>query len=436
MKFIHKIQAHLKEPLYKNSYLLIAMQVLSTLFGFVFWALAARMLPAEDVGLASGTISVTMLLSGLAQFGLGYGLVRYLSKSDHASGFVNLNLLISGVGGALLAIIFILTVQVWSPALEILRASTLHLILFIVLIFGWTLSVMLNWIFIATRRVIYSLTRQTSHMIVAVLLLLVLSLFMRNFTAVLLAHTLAVVFSVIISLAALRKALPEYRVALNLDKIFSGFTIRRFTIFSLTNYAGEQVQRGPSIILPLIVINLLGPSQGAYFFVVWTIGMAMPAWISSTAQSLFAEGSNNQDQAAAYAWRSARLGLLLVGGLALVMIVGGRLILSIYGPDYVENGLYLLYAVALAAVPSVLISIFVSYLRILERVRAVFVIQSAVSILGLLFIYFGIRFGGLLGAGIGLLLAELFVLGISMMWWWLQKKPAAVPQAGSAERAR
>jgi O-antigen/teichoic acid export membrane protein len=433
MMFFRKLQAHLKEPLYLNSYLLIAMQVLSTGFGFVFWALAARTLPTEDVGLASGTISVTMLLSGLAQFGLGYGLVRYLSKSEDASGFVNLNLLISGIGGTLLAVIFILSVQVWSPALDILRANALHLVLFMILVFGWTLSVMLNWIFIATRHVIYSLTRQTSHMIVAVLLLLALSPFMRNFTAALLAHTAAVVFSVIISLAALRKALPGYRFSLRFDRVFSGFTTRRFTIFSLTNYAGEQVQRGPSIILPLIVINLLGPSQGAYFFVVWTIGMAIPAWISSTSQSLFAEGSNNQDQAAVYAWRSARLGLMLVSGLALVMILGGRLILSIYGPGYVENGLHLLYAVALAAIPAVLISIFVSYLRILERVKAVFVIQTAVSLIGLLFIYLGIRQGGLFGAGVGLLLAELLVLGSSLLWWLGQKKFSAATQAGPAD---
>jgi O-antigen/teichoic acid export membrane protein len=434
MFFYRKIQAHLKEPLYLNSYLLIAMQVLSTGFGFIFWALAARTLPADDVGLASGTISIAMLLSGLSQFGMGYGLVRYLSKSQDASSFVNLNLVVSGIGGLVFAVVFVLTVQVWSPALEILRANWLHTALFIVLIFGWTLSVMLNWVFIATRHVVYSLTRQTSHMIVAVLLLLVLSLFMRNFTAVLLAHASAVVFSVVISLAALRRAVPEYRLSLDLSKIFTGFTTRRLTVFSLSNYAGEQVQRGPTAILPLLVINLLGPSQGAYFFVVWTIGMAIPAWISSTSQSLFAEGSNNQEQAAAYAWRSAKLGLLLVSGLALVMILGGRLILSIYGQDYVENGLYLLYAVALAAIPSVMIAIFVGYLRILERVRAVFVIQTAVSVLGLLFIYLGIRQGGLVGAGIGLLLSETIVLGSSLLWWWLQKSNAkAAPQAGSAD---
>jgi O-antigen/teichoic acid export membrane protein len=434
MFFYRKIQAHLKEPLYLNSYLLIAMQVLSTGFGFIFWALAARTLPADDVGLASGTISIAMLLSGLSQFGMGYGLVRYLSKSQDASSFVNLNLVVSGIGGLVFAVVFVLTVQVWSPALEILRANWLYTDLFIVLTFGWTLSVMLNWVFIATRHVVYSLTRQTSHMIVAVLLLLVLSLFMRNFTAVLLAHASAVVFSVVISLAALRRAVPEYRLSLDLSKIFTGFTTRRLTVFSLSNYAGEQVQRGPTAILPLLVINLLGPSQGAYFFVVWTIGMAIPAWISSTSQSLFAEGSNNQEQAAAYAWRSAKLGLLLVSGLALVMILGGRLILSIYGQDYVENGLYLLYAVALAAIPSVMIAIFVGYLRILERVRAVFVIQTAVSVLGLLFIYLGIRQGGLVGAGIGLLLSETIVLGSSLLWWWLQKSNAkAAPQAGSAD---
>jgi O-antigen/teichoic acid export membrane protein len=66
-------------------------------------------------------------------------------------------------------------------------------------------------------------------------------------------------------------------------------------------------------------------------------------------------------------------------------------------------------------------------------VKAVFVIQTAVSLIGLLFIYLGIRQGGLFGAGVGLLLAELLVLGSSLLWWWVQKKFAAALQAGPAD---
>ena len=64
---INKIRIHLRTPLFLNGYLLLVMRVVSTGFGFLFWALAARTMSADDVGLASGTIAVTMLFAGLSQ---------------------------------------------------------------------------------------------------------------------------------------------------------------------------------------------------------------------------------------------------------------------------------------------------------------------------------------------------------------------------------
>jgi O-antigen/teichoic acid export membrane protein len=210
--FVKNLQSHLKDPLYLNSYLLIGMQMLGTIFGFIFWALAARRMPAEAVGLASGALSAAMLLSGLAQVGLGYGLVRNLPKSHNPNGLVTFTLAITTFAGIILSILFLVVVESWSPALATLRQDPLHTALFVILITGWTLSVTTNWIFIAARRVIFSFTRQTSHMVVAVLLLLLFTSMMEDFTAALLAHTIAVVFSVIISLAAFPKALPGFQV--------------------------------------------------------------------------------------------------------------------------------------------------------------------------------------------------------------------------------
>jgi O-antigen/teichoic acid export membrane protein len=421
MGLVKTLQAHLKNPLYLNSYLLIGMQMLSTGFGFIFWALAARRMPAEAVGLASGTISAAMLLSGLAQIGLGYGLVRNLPKSQNKVALVNLTLAMTTGTGFLLALLFLAAIDSWSPALATLGDNILHTLLFIVLITGWTLSVCLNWIFIAARQVIYSFTRQTSHMLVAVILLLVLTPIMEDFTAALLAHSAAVVFSVIIAVMALPKAVPQFRLKPSFRHAMAGLSRKRHAIFSLTNYAGEQVQRAPNALLPLLVINLLGPAQGAYFFVVWTIGSALSGWISSLGQSLFAEGSNNPGEASSFAKRAMKLGLALIAILTVIVLFGGRMILMIYGDDYVVNGLYLLYLITLAAIPVVLLSIFVNFLRIRDRVRAVLVIQTSASLLGLLFIYFGVVQYGLLGVGIGWLLAETLVFGVSILWWGWQK---------------
>lgn len=422
-----RIKAHLRMPLYLNGYLLIAMRTLSTVFGFLFWALAARMMDASDVGLASGIISASIFLSGLAQLGLGYGLVRHISHTKNPNRLLNLSIVIVSVIGLLLTFLFLATLHKLSPALLPLRTMDKSL-LFMVLVLSWTLSVLLHWVFVATRRAIFSLTRQTSHMILAVVFFLLLLPIIPDFTAVLIAHTFAALLSVVLSFHALPKAQPGYRFsvsgasrdALRVEPILNSLR-SRFASYSLMNYAANQVQRAPNTLLPLIVINQLGPSEAAYFFVVWTIGTALPALISAFGDSLFAEGSKDPAMASTYARRAVMLSLLLISGLAVVIIASGRFILLLYGPEYAEHGLSLLYLVTLAAMPTVVLSMFMSFLRIVDRMRAVLVIITVWGTLGLLLTSVGIAWQGLLGAGIGWLLSQVLVLVGSVAWWGWQR---------------
>jgi Na+-driven multidrug efflux pump len=109
----------------------------------------------------------------------------------------------------------------------------------------------------------------------------------------------------------------------------------------------------------------------------------------------------------------------------------------IYGQDYVDNGLYLLYLITLASIPVVLTSIFVNFLRIHDRVRAVLVIQIAASLLGLLFIYRGCNdLYGLLGVGIGWLLAQSLVFGLSILWWGWQKRLTSRQRISMTDKER
>ena len=65
----NRLKIHFCNALFLNTYLLIAMRFWGAAVGFIFWTLAARMMRADDLGLASGAISATMLLAGLAVCG-------------------------------------------------------------------------------------------------------------------------------------------------------------------------------------------------------------------------------------------------------------------------------------------------------------------------------------------------------------------------------
>ena len=68
----------LKISLYRNAIYLMLNSAMYALTGFFFWIVAARLYPAEVVGLASSTIAAIGLLSLLSTLGLDYGLLRFL----------------------------------------------------------------------------------------------------------------------------------------------------------------------------------------------------------------------------------------------------------------------------------------------------------------------------------------------------------------------
>jgi O-antigen/teichoic acid export membrane protein len=412
------IKTHLRNSFFLNTYLLIVMRVLGAGLGFLFWALAARIMTADNVGLASGAVSLTALLAGLAQLGLGYGLVKHFAQADDPNGLLNMSIVISGLAGFGLALLPFMVMPAWSPALLPLRDSLFTTLFFIVLVLSTTLSQLLHWAFLATRRVEFSLIKQTGQAFLAIILLFMLSKVMPGYLSTIAAYTIATVISLAVAFwVFLPKAQPGYSFGLG----FKVSSLASFTKFSLINHITDQIQRVPDTLLPLIVIYLLGPSAGAYFFVVWTLARSIAAWAGSIAESMFAEASNTPALVSTFAWRSAKLGLLLAGAMTLAMLAGSQLLLSIYGQDYVEQGTGLLYWVALASMPGVLLSIFINFLRIRDRLRGVFTVTALSNGGSILLAYFGMVWLGMSGAGLGWLIGQMIVLIGVLSWWrWQQ----------------
>lgn len=407
------IRTHLRTALFLNTYLLVIMRVFGAATGFLFWAIAARAMSAEEVGLASGAVSAATLFAGIAQLGLGYGLVRHLSSSERPNALLNLAIVVSGALALALALIYLLTLPLSSPVLLPLRATVVSSVVFVALVVSTTTTQLFHWAFLASRRLSFSLWKMLIQSVLAIILLLALWPLMSGYLATATAYMLSTVIGLALCFwPFLPRALPGYRFSLD----FKNVPRISFGHYSLANYLADQLQRAPDTILPLVVITWLGPSAGACFFVVWTFGRSMAAWAGSVAESLFAEGAREPAKVAGHARRAVKLGLLLGGGLTTGSIVGARYFLAIYGPDYVEQGVVLLGVVALAAIPSVLLSIFVSLLRIHDRLRAVSTVMTVSVVSGVLLSVAFLQFG-LAGAGVGWLLSQTLIVIAVGVWW-------------------
>ena len=64
----------------RNSVGMISGRAASMALGFLFWLLAARLFPADKVGLTAGVVSAMMLCTQLALLGIGSAFIAYFPR--------------------------------------------------------------------------------------------------------------------------------------------------------------------------------------------------------------------------------------------------------------------------------------------------------------------------------------------------------------------
>jgi O-antigen/teichoic acid export membrane protein len=93
----------------------------SAFFGLLFWIVAARTMPAKEIGLATAAISAAALIVGLSKLGLDAGLVRYLPESKKKNGLYSTIVMVTLVLALVLTAVFMLGINIFSPALSFIR---------------------------------------------------------------------------------------------------------------------------------------------------------------------------------------------------------------------------------------------------------------------------------------------------------------------------
>ncbi len=405
------IKQRLHDRLVQQTMLLFTMRVLGTGLGFLFWVLAARFISSAQMGIASGAVAGTALLASLAQLGLGYVLVRHLSRSANPGALVNRALIIVGSVALLAATVFLLGASRWSPELRPLRTTLLTSALFLLLVGSTALSQLLHWVFLACRQLNYSLAKQICQSLLA-LLLLWLCRPLGGYLTVLVAYVGATLAALLLAwIAFLPRVIPRYA-----PRWPGTLRIQRAALFeALPNYCADQLQRAPDTILPLIALHTLGPNGGATFFIVWSLGSSMSSWACAVAESLLTEGMHTPALVPHYARRATRLGLLLMTGMGLALMLASRSVLSLYGVTYAGTGRWLLLAVTVSGVPWVLNSLQVSRLRIVRRHRAVMGLMLSSNGLGIV-VAGALMAYGMVWAGLGWLAVQTSICALTYLW--------------------
>jgi hypothetical protein len=156
------------------------------------------------------------------------------------------------------------------------------------------------------------------------------------------------------------------------------------------------------LLLPVLVVLRLGVTQNAYFYITWMLGAAFFMVSPSVAQAVFAEGVRAHSDLRSVVGKALRVIALLLVPAMVIMIVGGRFILGLFGASYAAAGYGLLVLLAISALPDAVSNIAVVICRVTLRLRYSTVLNLSILVMTLV--------------GAWVLMPPLGIAGVGVAW--------------------
>lgn len=392
-----------RDPLYRNSFFMAFSSVFNAGCGFFFWMIAARLYTVEQVGLATALISSLALITFFSMLGFDYSIIRFFSSEDRRSA-ISTSLIVTTAASIMVGLIYILLVEIMAPTILFLREPEFALTFLLICAMN-SLAVITGNAFIADRKANHYFFQNffMALRIPALVLLAFLGVF-GIFGSVGIGYLVASVFG----LATLQRSIGAMQ-----PEVDRGF-IRRSFRFSSWNYVSSILQVAPTLITPIMVLNMLGEAEAAKYYVAFALGNVVLIIPNSLGTSLFVEGCHGEGLKKSVLRAGGASLMLLVPAVLLLFFFGDRLLGLLKG-EYVE-AFSLLRIIAISSFPVACYSLFIPIQNVRMRVESIVRLNALRCALLLGLSYVLMQRYGILGAGYAWLATYvIIVLGIGWM---------------------
>ncbi len=407
----------MRTPLFRNAYALILNSAATSGLGILYWMLAARLYPAEVVGVNSAIIAAMMLLSTLSRVNLGDALLRFLPRAGRmATRLVGYSYLVAVVLALVVGVLLYIGLNFVPTTLTFLRGDSVFTIAFILATMAWSVFGLQDYVLTGARQAVWVPIENGAFALLKIILLIA---FAATFTAygIYISWTIPVVLSLVpVNWLIFRYVLPRHASESVADSdtvpnAESGdwrranahsappASARQIGEFAVGNYVGALFWMAATMLLPIIVTEMLGAKANAYFYQPWLIASSLQLIVSNMSMSLTVEASRNQARLQNYSRRvlthTAKLLVPLVG----VTIIAAPFVLRVYGEEYANQGTLLLQLLALSAFPYLIMRLYLSRASVEGNLNALVSVQAVFCALVLGFSIALLPMLGIVGVG-------------------------------------
>lgn len=384
------------DPLVKNSMYLMAATIVTSVLGYVFWTIAARMYPAAAIGEAGAGVSAMAFASLLGALGGSMAVLAELpgrSRPREWSAAVTAPLLFTSATSVLTALATVAVLSRTGNSAFLYRDGW-WVAAFVVGVVATTASQVLESVWIAERQAVWFLGASTVFAVVklAIVALPVFAVF--GATGILSAWS-AVLAATVAGGVLILARLHGYRPRLD------GFSRQVWSMReSLAgNYVISVGDQTTLYVVPVIVALKVSPEAAGWFYAAWKIGGFYAVFASAVGTSTFAEGSHRPERVLPLALAGMKLILPFISLGAAVTILAGRLVLHVFGAQYAAHAYTLLVLLSLGAFPDAVVTIYRGVLRVHRRYRSAAAICWAICVSRLALTVPALALWGIAGAG-------------------------------------
>lgn len=401
---IKKLYAKIaRDSLYQNSIYVIASTFVMAVFGFVFWIIVARIFPIESIGIATTLVSLTILISNFTHLGLNIGLIRYLPKSTNRSDTITTSWILVTANTILITVLLIVGLKVISPKLLFLQSNILYIFSFILFMIGYSLNVLIEGIFIAYRAARNILIKD----VVLSTIKLTLPVFMITLGAygIFAAISIGTFVGVLLSIGIL-----VYKYDYHPAPVFNMNVLKKMAHFSGGNYVAGFLFQAPTLLLPLLILNVLHAKAAAYYYIDSMILNLLIIIPLATTNAFLAEGAYDATQLKSHFIKAAKIIFSLLIPSVAVIYFFGNIILHFFGKEFESEAFQFLQLISVSAIFIAVTHLGNAILRIRHQITALILMSllGCALVLGLCFAFIS---NGLVGVGWGWLLGQAILAG-------------------------
>jgi O-antigen/teichoic acid export membrane protein len=389
------LRAHLRSPMLRSGYALVANEGVTAGLGLVYWLIAARAYSPTVVGLDTAAISAMMFIAGVAQLNLMSALLRFVPVlGANGRRFIAVCYLVSAVAALVCAGVFLLGLGLWAPALHGLTSNGAMAAWFVAATVAWCVFNLEDSALTALGRAVVVPMANGAYGVAKIVLLVALVAVSPHWGvyASWTAGLLVVLVPVNLHVFTRRRRPPDGALP----------TRAQILRFVGLDYVGALLWLAAMTLMPIIVVGVAGASAAAYFSVAWMLSGPLLGVASSTGSAFVVAAAGDPARLAELARGVLRQTALMVIPAALAMALAAPLVLRLFGPAYADHGSATLALLALSAIPNIITTLYIRIYRVQGRLRAVVVSLAAQC--------------GLVLALAPVLLVSMGIVGVAVAW--------------------